>query len=92
MFQLVEKAVLWMAVLRIFSGSLEIIVAMIILKVNNIEKALAINSTLALVGPLILITTTAIGLLGLVDRISFTKIIWVFIGVACIIYGVRSGN
>ncbi|MEN0666211.1 YqhV family protein [Caldifermentibacillus hisashii] len=86
-----EKAILGMAFLRIFSGSLEILVALIILKLNNVEKALVVNSFLALIGPLILITTTSIGLIGMADKISFTKIIWVFIGIAFILYGVKSG-
>ncbi|CEE01473.1 hypothetical protein B4064_0698 [Caldibacillus thermoamylovorans] len=91
MFQMFEKAILGMAFLRIFSGSLEILVALIILKLNNVEKALVVNSSLALIGPLILITTTSIGLIGMADKISFTKIIWVFIGIAFILYGVKSG-
>lgn len=91
MFQMFEKAILGMAFLRIFSGSLEILVALIILKLNNVEKALVVNISLALIGPLILITTTSIGLIGMEDKISFTKIIWVFIGIALILYGVKSG-
>lgn len=91
MFQMFEKAILGMAFLRIFSGSLEILVALIILKLNNVEKALVVNISLALIGPLILITTTSIGLIGMADKISFTKIIWVFIGIALILYGVKSG-
>lgn len=91
MFQMFEKAILGMAFLRIFSGSLEILVALIILKLNNVEKALVVNISLALIGPLILITTTSIGLIGMADKISFTKIIWVFIGIAFILYGVKSG-
>jgi len=91
MFQMFEKAILGMAFLRFFSGTLEIMVAIIILKLNNVEKALVVNSSLALIGPLILITTTSIGLIGMADKISFTKIIWVFIGIALILYGVKSG-
>lgn len=90
MFQLFEKAILGMAFLRFFSGSLEILVAAIILKYNDVEKALIVNSTLAFVGPVILIATTTIGLVGLTEKISFQKIIWIFSGLACILYGVKS--
>ncbi|WP_033829411.1 YqhV family protein [Bacillus andreraoultii] len=86
-----EKAILGMAFLRMFSGSIEILVAIIILKLNDVEKALMVNSSLALIGPLILILTTSIGLIGLADKISFAKIIWVFIGITCILYGIKSG-
>ncbi|GED66520.1 hypothetical protein BRE01_02220 [Brevibacillus reuszeri] len=84
-----EKAIMGMAALRILSGSIEILAALLILKVNQVEKALMINSGLAIVGPVILITTTAIGLLGMSDRISFAKIAWIMVGVSFILIGVR---
>lgn len=85
-----EKAILSMSLLRILSGSIEIIVALLFLKYNNIEKALVLNSSLALVGPIILILTTTIGLVGIAEKISFIKILWIFTGVAFILYGVKS--
>ncbi|QOT00708.1 YqhV family protein [Brevibacterium sp. JNUCC-42] len=85
-----EKAILGMASLRLLSGSLEIIVALLILRVNQVEKALIYNSGLALVGPLILLATTTIGMVGLSDKLSLTKILWIFIGVTCILIGVKS--
>jgi len=84
-----EKAIIGMAALRMLSGSIEILAALLILKVNQVEKALLINSGLALVGPLILLATTTIGLVGISDRISFWKIAWIFTGVLCIFIGIR---
>ncbi|CAM3243198.1 DUF2619 domain-containing protein [Brevibacillus invocatus] len=84
-----EKAIMGMAALRVFSGSLEILAALLILKVNQVEKALLINSGLAIVGPLVLLTSTAIGLIGISDRISFAKIAWIMLGISCILIGVR---
>lgn len=90
MFHIFEKAILGMALLRILSGSIEILVALWILKFNDVEKALVVNSSLALVGPIILMITTTIGLVGLSEKVSLTKLIWVFVGVACILYGIKS--
>jgi putative exporter of polyketide antibiotics len=90
MFNLLEKAVLGMATLRILSGSIEIFAAILMLKLNDVGKALVVNSSLALVGPIVLILTTTIGLLGLADKISFAKMFWVLLGVGCILYGVKS--
>ncbi|WP_147534753.1 YqhV family protein [Bacillus marasmi] len=90
MVQIFEKAVIGMALLRMISGSIELIVAFFILKSNSIEKALILNSSLALVGPIILILTTTIGLVGLAEKISFMKVVWIFSGVALILYGVKS--
>ncbi|PLR95245.1 YqhV family protein [Bacillus sp. T33-2] len=91
MFTILEKAVLGMAVLRLLSGSIEIFAALLMIKLNDIEKALIVNSSLAFVGPIILIVTTSIGLLGLADKISFIKMFWIFLGVGFILYGVKSG-
>jgi hypothetical protein len=90
MFFFIDKAILGMAILRIISGCLEIFVALLIIKFNDIEKALIVNSSLALVGPPILLITTVIGLTGMADKVSLTKILWVLGGVGCILYGVKS--
>ncbi|MEH7378650.1 MULTISPECIES: YqhV family protein [Bacillaceae] len=90
MFIFIEIAVLGMALIRVLSGSIEILAAILMIKFNSVEKALLVNSSLALVGPIILILTTTIGVLGLTGNISFTKIVWIFIGVGCIFIGVKS--
>lgn len=90
MFSIIEKAVLGMASLRIISGTIEITAAILMLKFNSVEKALMVNSSLALIGPIILILTTTIGLLGIVEKISYIKIFLIFIGVSCILIGAKS--
>ena len=83
-----SKIVLSMATLRLLSGSLEIIAAIIMLRLAQVDKALLVNSGLALVGPIVLLTTTSIGLVGLAEKLSFSKMLWVLAGVACIFIGV----
>jgi len=90
MFHLLEKAIIGMALLRIFSGSIEIAAAYLMIRYNEIEKALMINSSLAFVGPIILIVTTAIGVYGIAERMSLGKLIWIFVGVCFILYGLKS--
>jgi hypothetical protein len=90
MFIILEKAVLGMAFLRLLSGSIEIFAAILMLRFNSVEKALMINSSLALVGPIILILTTTIGVIGIVGDISVMKIVWILLGVAFILIGVKS--
>lgn len=90
MFNFLEKAIIGMAFLRLLSGGIEIFAAFLILKFNEVEKALAINSSLALIGPLILIATTTIGLFGIAEKVSFTKMIWIMCGVGFILYGIKS--
>jgi len=83
-----DKFVLGMAALRIVSGSLELIAALLMLRLNEVEKALIVNSSLALVGPLVLITTTTIGLAGIADRLPPSRFLWIAAGVACLFIGI----
>ncbi|WP_027093775.1 YqhV family protein [Cohnella thermotolerans] len=83
-----DKTVFSMALLRIVSGSLEITAAIVMLKFNDIQKALVVNSMLALVGPLVLLTTTTIGLVGLSDKLSPMRFLWVAAGVSCLLIGI----
>jgi hypothetical protein len=83
-----DKSALGMAVLRMLSGSLELTAAIVMIRLNSVEKALIVNSMLALAGPLVLISTMAIGLVGLSDKLSPARLIWVLAGVGCILIGV----
>jgi hypothetical protein len=85
---MLNKIVMTMASLRFFSGSIEICAAILMLRLNQIDKALVVNSSLALVGPIILIATTTIGLVGLSDKLSPSKFIWVAAGVCCLMIGI----
>lgn len=90
MFGLMEKALFFMIALRLISGSIEITAAMLMVKYNDLEKAFYINTLLALVGPVILIVTTGIGLSGLSDKISLKKGILLFSGIVLIIMSLKS--
>ena len=79
-----------MVLLRLFGGSLEVTAALLMLKFNDLEKALYINTLLALVGPFVLILTTGIGLVGLADKVPLTKIICLFSGILLILFSLRS--
>ncbi|WP_314585255.1 YqhV family protein [Paenibacillus terrigena] len=85
---MLNKIVLSMATLRMISGSLEIIAALLMLRFNQVEKALIVNSSLALVGPLVLITTTTIGFVGVAEKFSWDKIGWVLLGISLILFGI----
>lgn len=85
---MISKIVLSMAMLRVLSGSLELIAALLIYRSNSVEKALIINSSLAFVGPIIFISITALGLIGITDKLSFSKLAWVAVGVVCLLIGI----
>lgn len=85
---MLNKIVLGMASLRLASGTIEICAALLMLRLNQIDKALVVNSSLALVGPIILIATTTIGLVGLSDKLSPAKFAWVAVGIICLMVGI----
>jgi hypothetical protein len=84
----IESSVLAMAVLRLISGSTEIIAALLMLYFNDAKKALAINSMLAFVGPTVLIVTMSIGVLSVANELSFLKVFFLVLGVGCILIAV----
>jgi hypothetical protein len=83
-----DKAAFSMAMLRMMSGSIELTAAIVMLRLNDVQKALAVNSMLALVGPLILIATTTVGLVGMADKLSPSKFVWILAGVGCLLIGI----
>ncbi|MDS9472591.1 YqhV family protein [Sporosarcina pasteurii] len=86
----IERALLFIILLRLLSGSIEITAAALMFKFNDLEKAFYINTLLALVGPVILIVTTALALIGLADRISLTRIICLFCGIFLILFSLKA--
>ena len=85
-----EKALIVIIALRLISGSIELTAATLMFKFNDLEKAFYINTLLALVGPVILIVTTGIALLGLAEKISLTRAICLFSGIFLIIFSMRA--
>ncbi|MGR6898174.1 YqhV family protein [Rummeliibacillus sp. TYF-LIM-RU47] len=79
-----------MVVMRLISGSLEITAALFMFRFNNLEKAFYINTMLALVGPTVLIITTAVAMFGLADKISMTRMICLFAGVTLILISMNA--
>ncbi|MCA1320576.1 YqhV family protein [Bacillus tianshenii] len=84
----IDPAVLSMAGIRIFSGVLELTAAFIMLYLNDVKKAVVVNSMLAVVGPVIFISTMMIGLVSMANEISFSKLVFIAIGVGFILYGI----
>ena len=90
MVPFIEKALLIIIILRLISGSIELTAAALMFKFNDLEKAFYINTMLALVGPVVLIVTTGLALLGLAEKISMTRIICLFAGISLILFSLKS--
>ena len=83
-----DKMVLGMGLLRMISGSIEVMAAICIIYFGTLERAMLINAGLAVLGPTVLITVTSIGLLGLAGKISLFKFAFIVAGATLIVIGV----
>lgn len=81
---------LGIVLLRILSGSMEVIAAILIYRFNSLEHALKINALLASIGPFIFISAMYLGLTGMTQKINYNKMIIIYLGVALIFWGMRS--
>jgi len=84
-----EKLALMMGLIRMLSGTIEIIAAMLILHFKTVETAFKINAILALIGPTVLIIVTSLGLVGLADQLPLSRFIMIFLGVFLIFFGLK---
>ncbi|GAE31865.1 YqhV family protein [Halalkalibacter hemicellulosilyticus] len=83
----IEVALLIMVGLRLVSGLIELTAAALMLRLNSVEKAIAVNAALAIIGPTILILSISIGLIGMKDQLSFIKVAFIASGVTLILIG-----
>ncbi|SCA86715.1 hypothetical protein BGLY_2892 [Bacillus glycinifermentans] len=87
-FGQVNPTVLTMAALRVVSSLIELTAAIVMLLLNDVRKAVAVNSVLAMVGPFIFIITMTIGIYQIAGQLSYAKLILIFMGVVFIIAGI----
>lgn len=92
MFFVNDKVVFSMAMIRFISSLIEFTAAVLFLKFDSIEKALKINAVLALVGPTVMASVMALGLIGMSGRVSMSKFCFIVAGVLLIFYGVGKGR
>lgn len=78
-----------MALLRFVSAAIECAAALYILRLFRVEDALRVNATLGLVGPMILILVTLIGLVGMAERLSVERIALIVIAVVLVFVATR---
>lgn len=89
MFVVIEKIIIVLAGLRFVSGFIEIMSGLLILKMNNVEKAMMVNAFLAVVGPLVFMTSMTLGIIHIADKMSYSKLVLIGIGIGLIILGLR---
>lgn len=85
-----EPVAIAMGLLRTLSGSIELLVGLLILYWGKVETGLRLNAYLALVGPVVLLLVTALGAIGLLGKgVSAGKLLLILVGVGLILYATR---
>lgn len=79
-----------MAIIRIISGLLEIIVAIIFLKCGRVENALRMNAFLGLIGPLVFLLVGVLGVVAIAVKLSWPKIIITCLGIILVLIGTKN--
>lgn len=82
-----QMAVGGMAMLRVVSGLIEIAAALIILRVGRVEAALRINSILGLVGPVVFIAVSALGIITIAVKLPPLRIVLLVVGILMVLLG-----
>lgn len=83
------KALSGMALLRIISGVVEIVAAAIILRLHRVEYALRLNALLGVIGPLVFISVSALGLTAVAVKLSPVKIACTLLGILFVFWGTK---
>jgi len=78
-----------MAALRLLSAFIECLAAIYILRLFRVEEALRVNALLGLVGPVILMLVTLIGLAGVAQRLSVERVVLILLAVVLIFLATR---
>ena len=89
MFQAADKVVYAMAGIRGLSSLIELTGAIRMLYFKTADRALQVNAALALVGPLVLVSVTMLGIAGLAGEIHWSRIVWIVLGVGFILFGAK---
>ena len=80
-----------MALLRVLSGLLEITIAIVFLKIGRVDAALRLNAFLGLIGPIVFILVSALGIAAIAVRLSWPKIILLCVGMILVLIGTTKG-
>lgn len=79
-----------MALLRTISGLIEILVAIIFLKIGRVDTALRLNAFLGLIGPIVFILVSVLGIVALAVRLSWFKMGLISLGIILVLIGTKN--
>lgn len=82
---------LWgMRLMRILSACVEVVAAVMLVRMNDPKAMLRLNGALGMVGPMIFIGVSALGIAASLGKIQPQKLAVILAGVILIVLGTRS--
>jgi len=78
-----------MAAVRVISGIMEILAALIILRLGKVESALRINAFLGLIGTLVYVIVGVLGIFAIAVKLSPLKVIVLTLGTLLVLAGTK---
>lgn len=85
-----EDRLIWgMRIARMLSACVEVCAAVLLLRMADPRAMLRLNSLLGLVGPVIFITVSALGLAASLGRLQPGRLLIVLVGVGLVVWGTR---
>ena len=78
-----------MAAVRFLSGMLEILAALVFLRLGRVDAALRINALLGLIGPLVFIVVSAFGIMAVAVHLSPLKVVLLTLGTLLVMIGTK---
>lgn len=85
-----DKLIWGIRLMRIFSALVEVSAALLLLRMNEVGSMLRLNSVLGMVGPLIFIAVSALGLADSLGKVQPQKLALIFLGILLVLWGTRS--
>lgn len=78
-----------MAVIRVISGLLEIGMALVFIKIGRVDTALRLNALLGLIGPLVFMAVSLLGVVAIAVKLSWLKIALTVAGLILVLWGTK---
>jgi hypothetical protein len=78
-----------MAVIRVISGLLEIATAIVFIKVGRVNSALRLNAFLGLIGPVVFVLVSVLGIAAIAVKLSWIKLVLLSLGIVLVMVGTK---
>ncbi|MFZ5823120.1 MAG: DUF2619 domain-containing protein [Bacillota bacterium] len=86
-----DERMLWsIRLMRMLSACVEVAAAVLLLRMTDVRSMIRLNSLLGLLGPLIFITVSGLGIAASLGKIQPGKLGLILLGVLLVLWGTRS--